>query len=210
MHYNRMCGLNSQLEILLLCEFPRLSDYAFQCTRFLIHKFTCCISSLQQRPIMAIVYKCIIFLSLCFLQSEAAGRTFLKDHLQRPDARKGSTEHNVICNKPKMTQLLLGLFPLFNIVSFTNDVCTAASDATMMGTCYTSTECSDLGGSKDGNCASGFGVCCVFITSCSSTGGTNTINRVMNYSAPRLNGQRLSNHFLAVKAGYPITRANLM
>ena len=31
-----------------------------------------------------------------------------------------------------------------------------------------------------------------------------------HYSAPRLNGQRLSSHFLAVKAGWPIIRANLM
>ena len=30
------------------------------------------------------------------------------------------------------------------------------------------------------------------------------------YSAPRLNGQRLSSHFLAVKAGWPIIRTNLM
>ena len=30
------------------------------------------------------------------------------------------------------------------------------------------------------------------------------------YSAPRLNGQCLSCHFLAVKAGWPIIRANLM
>ena len=32
----------------------------------------------------------------------------------------------------------------------------------------------------------------------------------VQYSAPRLNGQRLSSHFLAVKAGWPIIRANLM
>ena len=30
------------------------------------------------------------------------------------------------------------------------------------------------------------------------------------YSAPRLNGQRLSSHFLAVKAGWPIIQANLL
>ena len=34
--------------------------------------------------------------------------------------------------------------------------------------------------------------------------------KVRNYSAPRLNGQHLSSHFLAVKAGWPIIRANLM
>ena len=30
------------------------------------------------------------------------------------------------------------------------------------------------------------------------------------YSAPRLNGQSLSSHFLAVKAAWPIIRANLI
>ena len=33
---------------------------------------------------------------------------------------------------------------------------------------------------------------------------------VKNYSAPRLNGQRLSSHFSAVKAGRPFIRTNLM
>ena len=36
------------------------------------------------------------------------------------------------------------------------------------------------------------------------------MSTVFIYSAPRLNGQRLSSHFLAVKAGWPINRANLM
>ncbi len=30
------------------------------------------------------------------------------------------------------------------------------------GTCYTTQECQDRGGSASGNCAQGFGVCCVF------------------------------------------------
>ena len=30
------------------------------------------------------------------------------------------------------------------------------------GTCFTSSECSQKGGSQQGNCAAGFGVCCVF------------------------------------------------
>ena len=37
------------------------------------------------------------------------------------------------------------------------------------GTCFTSTECDDRGGSSNGGCASGFGVCCVFTVSDASS-----------------------------------------
>lgn len=38
------------------------------------------------------------------------------------------------------------------------------------GTCLTSAECSQKGGSSGGDCAGGFGVCCVFMTStCGAT-----------------------------------------
>lgn len=30
------------------------------------------------------------------------------------------------------------------------------------GTCFTSTECEEKNGRAEGNCASGFGICCVF------------------------------------------------
>ena len=36
------------------------------------------------------------------------------------------------------------------------------------GTCYSATECSDNGGKASGNCASGFGVCCLFVLSSTS------------------------------------------
>jgi len=66
-------------------------------------------------------------------------------------------------------------FSLFSIVQFPNAGCTASSSSTTFGTCYTATECSSNGGSADGNCAAGFGVCCVIATStCSTTISTNT------------------------------------
>merc|ERR1719188_2404576 len=66
-------------------------------------------------------------------------------------------------------------FSLFSIVQFPNQQCTASSSSTTYGTCYTSSECTAKGGSSDGNCAAGFGVCCVITTStCSSTISTNT------------------------------------
>jgi len=66
-------------------------------------------------------------------------------------------------------------FSLFSVVTFKNEECTSSSSITggaVEGTCYTSTECSDNGGTKSGNCASGFGVCCVFID---TSGATKTI-----------------------------------
>ena len=50
-------------------------------------------------------------------------------------------------------------FTVFNVVRFPNDVCTSQSN--LNGTCYTASECTAKGGEERGNCASGFGVCCV-------------------------------------------------
>lgn len=59
------------------------------------------------------------------------------------------------------------LFSLFNIVRFANDPCTATSNMDLAGTCFSAQECAAQGGAADGNCAAGFGVCCVFtITGC--------------------------------------------
>ena len=54
-------------------------------------------------------------------------------------------------------------FSLFSIVQFPNQQCTASSSTTTYGTCYTSSECTTKGGSADGNCAAGFGVCCEYL-----------------------------------------------
>jgi len=59
---------------------------------------------------------------------------------------------------------------LFAIVSFPNQVCTTQSTTTPAGTCQTASECSAAGGQTSGNCAAGFGVCCVVdVSTCSST-----------------------------------------
>ena len=53
-------------------------------------------------------------------------------------------------------------------MTFPNDVCTGANSGDD-GTCFTNTECTAKSGSVDGNCASGFGVCCTFTySSCGS------------------------------------------
>ena len=53
---------------------------------------------------------------------------------------------------------------LFTIVSFKNDACQSGTGNN--GTCYSSSDCSKLGGTASGSCASGFGVCCLFTKTC--------------------------------------------
>lgn len=64
------------------------------------------------------------------------------------------------------------LISSFQIVRFPNDGCEGSG--TRNGTCYTSQECGDKGGTSAGSCADGFGVCCTFvITNCGSTSSEN-------------------------------------
>jgi len=68
-----------------------------------------------------------------------------------------------------------GQFSLFSIVQFPNLRCTSSTSSTTYGTCITSSECSSRSGSADGNCAAGFGVCCIVSSStCGDTVSTNT------------------------------------
>merc|ERR1712066_52578 len=62
------------------------------------------------------------------------------------------------------------ILPIFQVVKFPNDVCEGSS---RNGTCYTAEECSTKGGSNEGACASGFGVCCVFALSCGGSASEN-------------------------------------
>eukprot|EP00096_Caligus_rogercresseyi_P009593 TRINITY_DN327_c2_g1_i2.p1 TRINITY_DN327_c2_g1~~TRINITY_DN327_c2_g1_i2.p1 ORF type:complete len:273 (+),score=4.76 TRINITY_DN327_c2_g1_i2:29-847(+) len=63
------------------------------------------------------------------------------------------------------------IFSIFNIVKFTNTFCQGSGNR--IGTCYTVEECESRGGIKSGNCASGFGLCCVISISCGGTSSDN-------------------------------------
>merc|ERR1711976_1105290 len=52
-------------------------------------------------------------------------------------------------------------FSIFNVIRFKNNECTAQSNNDLKGICRTPEECGQVGGTNDGNCASGFGSCCV-------------------------------------------------
>lgn len=59
------------------------------------------------------------------------------------------------------------VFNVLNVVQFPNDACTTSTGLT--GVCYSSSECTELGGSELGQCANGFGSCCYFTATCDST-----------------------------------------
>jgi len=69
---------------------------------------------------------------------------------------------------------------VFTVVSFPNEQCQIISDKVTKGTCLTSSECGETGGTNDGNCADGFGVCCVhYLKECGgdvSRNGTYVLN----------------------------------
>merc|ERR1711997_333525 len=70
---------------------------------------------------------------------------------------------------------------VFNVVTFPNDACGASNG--FNGTCYTSSECSSLGGTASGTCASSFGVCCVFSIACGgSSSANNSYAIISSYS----------------------------
>jgi len=75
------------------------------------------------------------------------------------------------------------LISSFQIVKFPNDACDGTGDRN--GTCYTTQECSDKGGTTAGSCADGFGVCCTFtITNCGSTSNENNTAWTMPTTLP--------------------------
>jgi len=70
---------------------------------------------------------------------------------------------------------------VFNVVKFPNTACGASNG--FNGTCYTSSECSSLGGTASGTCASSFGVCCVFSIACgASSSANNSYAIISSYS----------------------------
>jgi len=77
------------------------------------------------------------------------------------------------------------VFSLFSIVQFPNEACTSTSGTYGNGTCYTAGECSSKGGSAQGNCAAGFGVCCTFTVSATGSSVRENCTYIVNPSYPR-------------------------
>eukprot|EP00096_Caligus_rogercresseyi_P008085 TRINITY_DN2640_c0_g1_i1.p1 TRINITY_DN2640_c0_g1~~TRINITY_DN2640_c0_g1_i1.p1 ORF type:complete len:359 (-),score=3.86 TRINITY_DN2640_c0_g1_i1:476-1552(-) len=68
---------------------------------------------------------------------------------------------------------------LFNIVTFGNVECTGHN-----GVCFAIDECTNRGGISNGNCASGFGVCCVLSTSTCGSTVTRNVTFIQNPGFP--------------------------
>merc|ERR1711971_563156 len=110
-------------------------------------------------------------------------RSCLADNSDRSDRSKisGSLDNSV---SDKTNARNKKIFSLFTIVNFPNDQCTAKSDNTLYGTCYTASECTNKGGTTDGNCAAGFGACCTFTLSTCGTSVSQNITYIQNPSYP--------------------------
>jgi len=76
------------------------------------------------------------------------------------------------------------MLSLFSIVTFPNQGCASQDSGSRNGTCYTSSECQNKGGSSSGNCAAGFGVCCLFIVSSTSDTISENCSYIQNPSFP--------------------------
>lgn len=73
------------------------------------------------------------------------------------------------------------MFALFNVVKFKNEGCQSVSTADLQGVCMTKQECEDGGGTTDGNCAAGFGTCCIFTISGTTAACGGTVTRNCSY-----------------------------
>ena len=117
------------------------------------------------------------------------------------------------------------VFSLFSIVQFPNEACDTTSNVYSNGwvspydcmkvkhyykscrTCFTTSECSAKGGLAQGNCAAGFGVCCVCksVPGLSFTKSSNFFYVVVSVSS---SGSRISqNCSYIVNPGYPRYKA---
>jgi len=76
------------------------------------------------------------------------------------------------------------VFSLFSVVQFPNDECTTTSGTYSNGTCITSSECSSRGGTAQGSCAAGFGVCCIYTYSDTGSIVTQNVSYLVNPSYP--------------------------
>jgi hypothetical protein len=89
---------------------------------------------------------------------------------------------------------------LFTVVRFQNDMCLTTKHNN--GTCYTQQDCLDKGGTPQGMCASGFGVCCYFEYMCSShtmQNGTYFVNPATPQSMCHLMITRMNNDICQIR-----------
>jgi len=92
---------------------------------------------------------------------------------------------------------------IFNVIQFPNTGCAAGSGRN--GTCYTSSECTSKGGTSDGTCANGYGVCCVIKLTCGQTTSENNSYLIVGPTT----SPQMSCVFTICRAGSDICRIRL-
>jgi len=104
-------------------------------------------------------------------------------------------------------------FSLFSVLKWKNTGCQSVSDVNLQGVCYTKQECDDLGGEEDGNCAAGFGTCCIVRVkgTTDNRGGTVTQNcsYIENVDFPAAEAATSTNTYTITKCSSEICQIRL-
>merc|ERR1711944_122558 len=104
-------------------------------------------------------------------------------------------------------------FSLFSVLKWKNTGCQSVSDVNLQGVCYTKQECDDLGGEEDGNCAAGFGTCCIIRVrgTTDNRGGTVTQNcsYIENVDFPAAEAATATNTYMINKCSSEICQIRL-
>ncbi|XP_059097812.1 uncharacterized protein LOC131892089 [Tigriopus californicus] len=125
----------------------------------------------------------IILMGPCFVH----GATNLNYNLKVSSPSSNNSAENKSTNSREAR-----VFSLFNVVKFQNGPCESnvappggsISQGNRHGTCYTFDECRKAGGATAGKCASGFGVCCLFVVKESGTTVTRNCTYLENPGSP--------------------------
>merc|ERR1712050_156662 len=112
-------------------------------------------------------------------------------------------------NSTKLPQRQGKVFSLFSIVQFPNEACSSTSGTYKNGTCLTAGECPSKSGSAQGNCAAGFGVCCVFSVSASGSSVSENCTYLVNPNFPSNYGTAGSLSYTIRKCSNDICRIRL-
>jgi len=104
-------------------------------------------------------------------------------------------------------------FSLFSVLKWKNTGCQSVSDVNLQGVCYTQQECDELGGESDGNCAAGFGTCCIIRVkgTTDNRGGTVTQNcsYIENVDFPAAEAATATNSYMINKCSSEICQIRL-
>merc|ERR1739848_862846 len=104
------------------------------------------------------------------------------------------------------------VFSLFSIVTFPNAGCASQSNIgskARNGTCFTATECTEKGGQVSGNCAAGFGVCCLFISSTSGATLSQNCSYIQNPGFPTAYAATTAQSFTIAKCASEVCTLRL-